>query len=505
MVKAVCLGRTSDKSPRNGLTYQPQVGLHSDCNHRAVRQVFNPLPGYTCPQTAFQDCWHNTDVAVKERHYAEVPTITPFGEAMLERGFALLKKLSRSQGLYPGSCARWTPQQVVDTRKGAKRLTYQRAFDSLNKQGIRRADGCVKVFIKFELGHEFDGVKTVQQKVPRLIQYRPPRFVARLSEFLAPLEHALYALKLNGKKMFAKCLDTYQRAEAIRSMSGPGFELIGLDHSRFDSHVVGKLQDLEHKYYCWVYQGNSELQQLLAYQRLNKCYSRSGGKWTAVDGRMSGDFNTALGNNIINAIVMLGALDARGLLSSSAMLLDGDDSVLSVLQDQFDQTAASYFLEMGLTTKIEERNTAIEGIQFCQSRPVETGSGWRMVRDYRRVLSRLPYTIRSYQGKAWLEYAAAVAHCERVMSAGVPVLSAISKALDRQLPTLKFRDSFLDSKMLYKLGRERITEDDTVTDTARVSYAAAFGISTHQQVELEKLILAHDWVSATHALAVCLG
>jgi len=484
---AVCLARESEQEPRDGIVVRQKVDQRSYCNRRIVTQVFPTILDLTEPQCAYAECVHNTKIAMVERHYAKVPPVVDL--KALEFGFKYLKKLTRKTGLYPGALMPWTPEEVVATRRGGKKATYQKAFDSLSEKSLDKRDGHVKVFVKFEVAP----ANTLMSKVPRLVQYRPPRFVASIAQYLAPLEHALYATKFNGLPMFAKSMNTSQRGVAIAEMLRAEGLLVGMDHSRFDSHVVGDLQRLEHEFYLWVYKNDPKLQSMLAQQRDNKCFSRSGPSWRANGGRMSGDFNTSLGNNVINAVVMLAFLFRNGALDEATLLLDGDDSVMAIPRRLFDCWDVGVFKNLGMTTKIEEKTSITEQIQFCQSHPVKTVTGWRMVRDYRRVLSRLPYTIRSYQGRAWLKYAKAVMHCERVMSDGVPILNVIASSLERALANVDFDESYLDTKMLRKLDREKAFVGLSVTPEVRASYSLAFDISPEDQVALEDEIRAVDW------------
>jgi len=426
---------------------------------------------------------------VVRRHYkSNLPKISDDGLRRLRNALTLLKKLCREQGLFPGSVKKWTPQEVIDTRAPSKKASYTRGFETLAKHGWTKRSAYIKVFVKDEKG-------CWDEKPCRLIQYRAGmEYTCALAQYLAPLEHALYKIRLHGTRLFAKGLNPKQRAEGIVAAGrGPDYEYRMLDHSAFDAHVSMEHLLLEHAFYQWIFPHDRELQKLLACQLRNNCRSGAGVRWKTKGGRMSGDFNTALGNSLINTLIYLAWAEEHGVLSDPnyCQQVDGDDSWL-LCRTTVADPAPSDFTKYGMTTKLEGTAHIPEGVGFCQSKPVQLEDGWMMCRDYKRVLARLPYTVKNLPSKTWPRYARGVSECEKILGQGVPVLDAIQQGLCRE---------FCQYTPLYFAEDERQLESlkgisnpaRTITARARVSYAMAWDISPSTQETLEACLLQHSW------------
>jgi len=514
------------------------------CRQRVVTTYLHPFTtselGREPHNVSHQNCRHSVIDAMKRRHYKlDLPYPSTRGLTELNKALTWLKKLCRQQGIYPGSIERWSPEQVVATRAPAKKATYARAFRSLEQDEISTKDAFVKAFIKHEKGPqlvtEFDGEA---HKPSRLIQHRDERFCAQLATFLAPLEHELYKLEYHGTRIYGKSLNQYQTADEIVKADDTASRYFMLDHSAFDSHISGELLNLEHQLYLWVFQNDPELKQMLDLQTNNRVYLTGGFRFDTIDldaairkwviftkddsytfkkdtperltylireyiedgdtprkwpGRMSGDFNTGLGNSIINSLVLY-AFGARNLLNNNPCFrfcVNGDDCWGTIPLD-FTMPSYEQFREWGMTTKLEGEALSPEGVQYCQARPVLTSHGWMMVRDFRRVLNRLPYTIRRYSGKAWDAYARGVADCELALGLGIPVLDAIARSLDKQFADVKAPLVDRSDEYSYILARQ-VKDNRTITSAARISYALAFDITPQEQEILEARILQHNW------------
>lgn len=458
------------------------VGKLGCCNSRKLTQLFEPVVPYTSEQSSYTDCPHNIAIAAAERTYCETPEITAYGADLLERAYRLFIRTCRSHGMYPGSVDVWDSEKVISTRSGAKKHTYKTAFDALAEHPIVKEDFRVSAFVKFEQSPE----STIGEKVPRLIQFRGPRALAKLSTYFAPLEHALYTMQFNGSPLYAKYHNAGGRGNIIARMLHPGRMLLGLDHSRFESHIRGKLMDLEHRFYKWVYHQDADLNRMLAWMRDNHVSARSSYSWKCRDTRMSGDYNTSLGNNIVNTIVMMAFAIHHGCERDIQIYLDGDDSVVSISDKTYHDMDLSVFPKIGMTTKLEDRAYIPEQVQFCQARPVRTDTGWVMMRDFRRTLSRRSSTIRQYASDAWAAYARGVVLGEMASSRGVPVLEAYAVKLKSELGEGRvIEEPEYDNKC-------RSDESFGVSDTTRVSYALAWGIAPSDQISIEEHIRTTD-------------
>lgn len=521
-----------------------EEGAKPACKQRVVTEYLNPLTSSLWDNdphnVSHQNCRHSAIDAVKRRHYKkDLPRPSQLGRQELERAFCWLKRECRKLGLFPGNVTPWTPEEVVETRAPAKKATYQRAFDSLLVHPVNKKDSYVQAFIKHEKGPAYqNNHDPTQHKPSRLIQHRHERYCARLAQFLGPVEHALYQLRWHGTAIFGKSLNQYQTADEIVGANQPGTRYFMLDHSSFDAHVSGHLLELEHRLYLWLYKNDRDLMQLLDWQKTNRVHLVGGLRFDTMDiqkllrkwvytrrgveiirpkcpprtraiiqryfanpedaeftwpGRMSGDFNTGLGNSIINCLVLYAFAYRNGLHRDPRyrFCVNGDDC-WGTIPLSFKMPDYTQFQDWGMTTKLEGEAYYPEGVKYCQAAPVRTSEGWMMVRDYRRVLNRLPYTIRRYTGKAWDEYARGVADCEIALGLGIPILDSIARSLDDQFADVRRRiidrgDEY-GYAMAMKAKRNRV-----MTEEVRTSYALAYDISPDDQIAIERMILKHQW------------
>lgn len=211
---------------------------------------------------------------------------------------------------------------------------------------------------------------------------------------------------------------------------------------------------------------------------------------------MSGDFNTALGNSVINAIVIIAWAMERGIYDDPnfKFQVDGDDSWMVYRRDESDPKPSD-FQKFGMTTKIEAIGQIPEDVGFCQSKPVMLQDGPMMCRDYRRVLARLPHSIQRYTGVGWERYAKGIAECELALGKGIPILDAIQAGLCAETSVIKrstLRPRGEDYQ--YAIAQRVCNPQREITSAARVSYALAWGITPFEQRRLEAKLLRHKWL-----------
>jgi len=387
----------------------------------------------------------------------------------------------RSVGLFPGSTEPWTPEHVISSRAPAKKNTYRMAFESLENKPLERKDAVVTVMIKDEKEPLIIG----KRKPPRLIQYRSSRITAYYAQWMAPFEHTFYGIHVNGFPAFAKHMNSYERAEAVVSMGGPGRTYVMLDHKQFDGHISVDHLKFEHAMYDWVYR-DPQLASALKYQLSNNCYSRCGLGWKVKGGRMSGDFNTSLGNNIVNFAILYLWLKHIGVPNSEMrFLLDGDDSVLSVPDAYVDKLDLEFFKLFGFEMTIEALAKEPERVTFCQTRPVFTGTVWRMCRLFERACGRMQYTIRKHRGIGWVRYARGIAVAERQLGDGLPIFAALGRRMCELIPNLP---PIIDNEQYYKCWKEPGYAALPISDECRASFALAFDITPTHQLALEQML-----------------
>lgn len=384
----------------------------------------------------------------------------------------------------------------IEKYSGRKKRVYLEAQESLKLVPLTSKDYSVKSFVKAEK-------ITDPTRDPRTIQARGPRYGVALGNYLKPLEHLLYNVQgsrnlrrvLPRGRLIAKGLDMVQRANLIVERIAEFGCVLGIDASRFDAHVTTAMLSVEHSIYLRAYRGDKQLERMLQAQLVNRGITGSGIRYKCPGGRMSGDMNTALGNCMIVIVTMAVAMQRLGLPPSQwSLLCDGDDTLVFIKPHQLEyvrQGLVDIWAESGQSIKIECVAYEPEEVRFCQGSPVCTSSGWKMVSDPVRVLSRSLVSADHFQhDKACAPLMRSIGLCEAVLNSGVPVLQAWAHQI-------LINAGEGPARGVDNLGRAyqagRLLERDhalhcPVTTGARLSFAKAFGIEPWEQQLLEDKI-----------------
>lgn len=300
--------------------------------------------------------------------------------------------------------------EVVNSFSGVKKRAYYNAMINLINNGFNKKHTNVKMFIKADKWP----ADIISEKAPRAIQFRSKEYNLILASYLKPLEKAMYeGYRVRGRRVIAKGLDQQKRAELlmekIADFDQPCF--VNLDHSKFDStvnrqHLLGL-----HKIYrkCC----GKGVFPYLKHQLKNNCYTRHGIHYKTQATRCSGDFDTALGNTIINIACIEYVMRGK----KYDYILDGDDAV--IIMEKNDNFPIERCRDFGFDTKAEIVYT-LYGIEFCQSRLVN--APWRFVRNPIRAISNQMVIHKPYGMKLMAQYLAGVGVCELAVSHGVPIL-----------------------------------------------------------------------------------
>lgn len=399
-----------------------------------------------------------------------------------------------------GSLFPCTPEQFCDRYVGNKRRLYVSAVRSLLEQGLEWADSKIRMFTKAEY--------LKPGGVPRAIQPRSPRYNVCLGCFLSPNEHKIFdAINqyyvdntfINPEHItIAKGMNMVQRGEAIANMWDHYDDpvCVGLDASRFDQHINETLLELEHSIYLKMFGdvegpiGEVKLSTLLKWQRRNSCSWSEGGsrvKYRTIGCRMSGDMNTSLGNIII--MTMLWATFQRETALRFHLLNDGDDSCIICSRStakKIVKKVEEWFLEFGITMKVEGVFNTIEEITFCQARPVWNGSNYYLCPNPNKRCFSDIVSIKDMSGTNFNKQLGAIAACGLACNGDTPVLRSLYKKIGCGV------DMFIPDKShhLYKFRQELIDglqpRYGEPTLAHRASFERAFNISPAEQLLLEK-------------------
>lgn len=378
-----------------------------------------------------------------------------------------------------------TEEECIAAAPQRLRRRMRNAYESWNRfrdHGLSE----IRMFLKFEKHMDDAFGDPPEEKPPRSIQHRSDEYCYELARYLKPIEKAtLYKrCAATGHSPFVKGLTPRQVGRRIASLDKWDDTIyVLLDHSKYDAHLKEQIRCVIRKYFLEYYPGDEWLKSMLNMQRRNRGRSRNGIRYEVEATMMSGDYNTSLEDTLINYALLETIFEKV----PHASVVNGDDSVVSMRRRDLGKVDLD-FKKFGLTTKVEVVDT-LEEVEFCQAHPVWTPLGWTMVRNPLRVLSRVPYTCRTYQQEGnYRELLASVALCERWLNPGIPVLAAYAAgvaAVAGAEPKLTMIDDYLEFKVPERCA------DRPIHPLTRVSFALAFGIMPQEQVMLERCFADH--------------
>lgn len=372
---------------------------------------------------------------------------------------------------------------------GAKREAYARAAESLRTRPITRADAAVQAFVKA------DKITSGKRGDPRMIQFRSTRYTCLLASYLRPVERRLSAitsLRSFGVELrtplIAKGLNSTQRARLVKLKSTQFASLVihTMDFERFDRTVSVETLEVEHAVYNRIY-NCPVLARLLSWQLKNRCRTRGGWHYTIDGRRMSGDYNTSLGNTLQACSALTAALQEL-CVPKFDLLVDGDDCLIFTESGMLDEDLlTTALMRYGFKAGFGARMTRLPGLIFGRSRYVEFPTGARFVRDWQRHLATMFVSHRYYDsGTYGKRYAKTLASAELRVNGDVPIVHAWARLALERLTGEKVLKTLPPGHYRLKLELEGVKDRSPVPTMAhRVAFADAFGVSVEQQLALE--------------------
>lgn len=415
--------------------------------------------------------------------------ITPIAHAYNKVHF---KEFSRLVHVHMPKLPRLSRQQVVDRYTGSKRRVYEDAHLSLQRESVCERDARLNMFVKFE--------KQDLGKAPRGINPRDPRYNLELGRFIKHAEKPFFrainaAFGGHTSHTVIKGLNATKSAQVLKQkwdrFNDP--VAVGLDAEKFDAHVSVAALRYEHQFYTSLFPGNKLLKKLLQWQLVNKgkAYAKDGNvSFTIAGTRSSGDLNTSLGNCLIMCACVFAYAAGRGLPVELAN--NGDDCVVIFERKdlaKFLGGLKGWFRDRGFSMVAEEPVYEFEQIEFCQTHPILTQTGWRMVRNHVAVLKKDPMCLIAVQNaKVYRKWLYAVGECGVTLTAGVPVQHSFYRAFMRN--GVKCSEAmkshiFKGTSMFTRIDGYQTREID-ITPSARVAYYIAYGVMPEAQIEIER-------------------
>jgi hypothetical protein len=229
----------------------------------------------------------------------------------------------------------------------------------------------------------------------------------------------------------------------------------------------------------------------------NKCVGRTRDgvlRYEVVGNRMSGDMNTGLGNvQIMCALMytffedMINELEAAGRGRIRLDLVNNGDDCSIICEAQYEkflvQRLDAYFLSYGFEMDVEGVARVLEQLKFCQSHPIWTPQGYRMVRHAHTAIAKDAINLGVVRCESdYTKWRAAIAGCGLALTSGIPIMQSYYLGLASGSATT--RNEVFTTGMEF-LARGMESKTAVVHEMTRVSFYDAFGISPALQVELE--------------------
>jgi hypothetical protein len=451
-----------------------------------------PLVGTWVP-SVHGVCGHNDLRALMRRSLGAYPSPAAPRPGPFEDSFRRLRWLVKGYG---GS--RWSLRRTAESYEGSLRRRYLEAERSLMEDGpLGSSDTFLRAFLKAEK-REVSGLAK-----PRLIFPRSPRYNLALASWLKPFEHWLWGnLKSVGSRgvkstrVVGKGLGPISRAGLVsRKMAGlPDCVVFEVDGKAFEAHVDRRSLELEHNVYRTAYPGDTELSRLLGHQCRNRGVTTGGVRFTREAGRASGDFNTGMGNSLIMLCAVDATLRTLGQRRFDT-LVDGDNALLFLPGADAERVRLA-FKDMchavtGQEMVVERPVSVLEEVRFGQAAPVCVDGTYRMVRDWRKVLSGGTTSHRHLReprfAPLWLS---GVARCEYHLARGLPIVGHWAHKLLAKYPNTEPRlAEHLREYEYLGVPLNKVLADTPVfvepSMSTRLSFWRAFGLPPDDQVALE--------------------
>lgn len=393
----------------------------------------------------------------------------------------------RLRKLFPSHYDPITTTHFINRYSGPKKQAYRRAYYNLSVGGLQKKHTKVSMFVKPDRFPQ----EVIEEKPPRAIQFRSQEFNLVWGTMLEPIEKWTYnELKLGVSKtpIIAKGLNPYQRAELLIEKASyfndPIYLLV--DHSKFDSTINVYHLKMTHSIYAKAYKSRLFYMCCKA-QLFNKGYSKSGIQYEIKGTRMSGDYDTGLGNCIVNIIAITGVL-YDSAISNFDMLIDGDDSIIIVERHDLKKFDYDLFEQYGFQTKFSYVDNISEA-EFCQSKLVLADRPV-FVRNPRRIWSHANCTLKQYKGNAINEWISGVGLCELSLNQGVPVIQSMGYSYFRHYRKFRMDDDYHRKMVSVDIKKTQ----KPISYLARLSFEVAWGIPVWLQEKMEQ----YDWTSRAY-------
>lgn len=384
-------------------------------------------------------CCHNEYISFRNRVAFEVPKPSEHGLRQLRLLFiekARQLKLGVTSPINEpvrmGPILPWSERAVVNyygetTPKGK---LYKEAYRELSFRPLNDKDARISMFVKAEK-LPIDALEDPLTKDPRAIQFRAPVYSAQLAKYTLALEKTFYLTTPGATKGMDGAAKGKTLSGMIERYARPAF--LELDCSRFDAHVSSQLLKCEHSFYNHVF-SSATLARMLRMQLVNRGVTRTGMRYTVKGGRMSGDMNTALGNNVLQWGMIRTWLNECGVTKYD-FVFDGDDSVIVLEESQVELVNERIYNELfGMKAKLKIVKN-LSDVEYCKGHFFGEVGDLKFGRDPQLAILKDIYTTKLLVNqKQLVNYMYTLGLCMAHQYSRIPVMWALANAIREKYP-----------------------------------------------------------------------
>jgi hypothetical protein len=313
-----------------------------------------------------------------------------------------------------------TVQEFLDTKSGKLARRYDAAARSINNNGFNIfKDNKVKAFIKNEIYDE--------EKAPRMIMGRDPRFNIAYGMYTHPLEEAMMKLP-----QISKGKNFVERGKQFADLIF-GKNILEGDCSKYESTQRHEL--LRHiELGLWRRLLNDEDFQNV-YNLFMAKMRKKGTTYNNLEFefwycRGSGDMDTGLFNTLI-MYVACRYFEIVNQTGSGNFICDGDDNLISVPQGI---KPIDTFKEFGLDAKLILRNDYHDA-EYCSGKFIQlTPGNFMYIQNLNKLMKNLPIFRKTKFELKKGAYYHSLGYMYKVMYGNIPLISDIANFLLKSTP-----------------------------------------------------------------------
>lgn len=203
--------------------------------------------------------------------------------------------------------------------------------------------------------------------------------------------------------------------------------------------------------------------------------------------------NTAMGNVLIMCACMYSLVRELGV--HARLINNGDDCCLIVERADLDRVQGRitpFFDQLGFIIDVEGVSSTLEGISFCQTNPVTTGTRCVMVRNPNVAISKDCTILKGWSRKEYAVYLRELGIAGLAAYGDIPVWGSFYRCLSRSVVVGKVSDGLRAhvNQSIVESGLGRLAHGSScgtiITPEARANFALAFGIAPSVQLALEE-------------------